>query len=98
SRLAESESYDFDEFEEVEADATDVAATEALRLFFQEHSQDVFYQKQLQVLFERQYFHWVTVRALRQLVDERFIATSLEQSPAGRTFRVFRHRSFRFNR
>jgi len=50
----------------------------ALRAFFTERDQEVFYLKQLEVLFERPPvagmkkppFHWVTARAVDDLVDE----------------------------
>lgn len=45
-------------------------AKAALRAFFTERCQEVFYVKQLQVLFEKPFFHWVTARALSALVKE----------------------------
>lgn len=36
-----------------------------------------FYEGQLKVLFEDVYFHWVTTRALRQLVSKGKLATDL---------------------
>ena len=42
-------------------------AREALREFFEGHTEEVFFVRQLQVLFERRYFHWLTHRALREL-------------------------------
>jgi hypothetical protein len=41
-----------------------------LKRFFQEKSESVFYQRQLQVMFEGKYFHWITVRALYELEEE----------------------------
>ena len=35
----------------------------------------MFYSRQLEVLYEREYFHWVTNRALRRLVEEGRIHT-----------------------
>jgi hypothetical protein len=54
--------------EEVDAAVED--AKTALRQWFSDHSEEVFYQQQLEVIFERDYFHWVTRRALRELVAE----------------------------
>jgi len=41
-----------------------------LQAFFAGGTQRVYYQRQLQVLAEREYFHWITVFALEGLVDE----------------------------
>jgi hypothetical protein len=49
-------------------------AKEALRQFFVQRPESVFYQRQLQVIFEKSYFHWVTVRALSELVADGAIA------------------------
>jgi hypothetical protein len=51
-------------------------AKETLDEFFRRDPPQVYYQRQLQVIFERDYFHWVTVRALRELVEERRIETA----------------------
>src|SRR3990172_9323569 len=54
--------------EEVDAAVEDAKTT--LRQWFSEHSEEVFYQQQLEVIFEKDYFHWVTRRALRELVAQ----------------------------
>jgi hypothetical protein len=46
-----------------------------LTQFFAQESEAVFYQRQLQVIFEDKYFHWITVRALTELVQEGKIVT-----------------------
>jgi hypothetical protein len=48
-----------------------------LRAFFRDKPKAVFYQRQLQVIFEEKYFHWITVRALKELVEEKAIAASV---------------------
>jgi hypothetical protein len=41
-----------------------------LKTFFAGGTQRVYYQRQLQVLAEKEFFHWITVFALEGLVDE----------------------------
>jgi len=41
-----------------------------LKNVFAKEPQKVFYQRQLQVMFEKKYFHWITVRALPELVQQ----------------------------
>jgi hypothetical protein len=44
---------------------------------FNERGDAIFYERQLQVFVEDDYFHWVTSKALKELVDERRINTDL---------------------
>jgi hypothetical protein len=74
---------DFDPSEDSETILTgerdsfvDQAKSEMAKLF-EEHPETVFYQRQLQVMFEKRYFHWVTVRALTELVQEGVLATEV---------------------
>jgi hypothetical protein len=49
----------------------------ALLDLFGSRPETVFYGRQLQVMFEKPFWHWVTVRALGQLTDEGRIATEI---------------------
>jgi len=60
--------YDFG-FER-EADPAQQEVEDLLRDLFSEEPQAVFYGRQIVVRFERQYFHWITNRALRNLAQE----------------------------
>lgn len=61
------------EYQEPQRDAKIDEAKEELRAFFQVHSDRVFYHRQVCVLFERRFLHWITGKALRELADEGFI-------------------------
>jgi hypothetical protein len=43
---------------------------EALEEFFGANDEDVFYMQQLEVFFEKQFFHWITSKAINELVSE----------------------------
>jgi len=45
-------------------------AREALEEFFHANSEDVFYMQQLEVFFEKQFYHWITSKAINELIDE----------------------------
>ncbi len=63
--------YDYEpDPEELPRDTKIDEAKEELRSFFSDRSKEVFYERQLQVIFEKQFFHWITVDALRELVAE----------------------------
>jgi hypothetical protein len=64
--------------------------------FFEENPEEVFYETQLSVLFEKNYFHWVTVRALRHLRDDRSIGSSLDPLSGNTTIRFYFHRRNRY--
>ena len=60
-------------------------AKEDLKNLFAQEPESVFYQRQLQVMFEKKYFHWITVRALSELVQERILAPEVVPLPGART-------------
>lgn len=49
------------------------SAKRELLKFFVDRPEDVFFGRQLQVLFEDRSYHWITSRALGELADERQI-------------------------
>ena len=51
-------------------DSEEARARARLLAHFEDHLEAVFYSRQLEVIFEREFFHWVTNRALRRLVEE----------------------------
>jgi hypothetical protein len=89
--------YSWEPEEEAEDEYVEKAKP-VLTQFFDEHPVEVFYLKQLQVLFEKPFFHWVTSRGLYGLVDEGAIGTELVRSPQGTPVRVFFRRGHRFRR
>jgi hypothetical protein len=95
---------DADEGPEPRADDPTLTAARAdLRGFFEQHPKEVFYDRQLCVLFEKQYFHWITSSALRELAAAGQMATDLEIMPDLRdeygkqlTLRFYRDPSHRY--
>jgi hypothetical protein len=78
------------------ADTEEDKARARLIAHFEDHPQSVFYSRQLEVLFEREYFHWVTNRALRRLVDEGRVRTEERQLSTGSGIKFVWHRNYRF--
>ncbi|HSH59246.1 MAG TPA: hypothetical protein VK988_06305 [Acidimicrobiales bacterium] len=52
----------------VVADAREEAAVAALERFFDERRESLFFSRQLEVIHESDWFHWITNRALRDVV------------------------------
>jgi hypothetical protein len=86
-----------------EDDATFIEACGVLDGFFDEYPKELFYDRQMCVLFEKRYFHWITSRALKRLTALGRLATDLEVVPdlhdedgTPLTLRFYRHRSHRY--
>lgn len=45
-------------------------AKEELEEFFRANDEDVFYMQQLEVFFEKQFFHWITAKAINELIRQ----------------------------
>ncbi len=71
-------------------------AKEALRGFFDAERAEVFYQRQLTIMFEQTYFHWITARALTELAAEGHIAADVEPLPPTGTITLYRATGHRY--
>jgi hypothetical protein len=77
-------------------DTEEDRARARLLAYFEDNPDQVFYSRQLEVLFEREYFHWVTNRALRRLVDEGRIHTETRRLSTGSEIKLVWHKGYRF--
>lgn len=57
----------FEEYEEPWIDDYEIEAEEVITEYIHKNKDKVFYSRQLEVLFENKFFHWVTNRAIREL-------------------------------
>lgn len=73
-------------------------AKAALRAFFTERREKVFYLKQLEVLFEKPFFHWVTARAVDDLLNEGLLTPEVVPLGGGTKAKFVSHRSHRYYR
>ena len=79
-------------------DPVEKGAVVALEKFFSEHRDQVFYGKQLEVLFETTFFHWVTNRAYRELIGRGLVREDSRTLPLGVTVRIMWDRRYRYPR
>ena len=79
-------------------DTEEARARARILAHFEDNPQMVFYSRQLEVLFEREYFHWVTNRALRRLVEEGRIISEGRKLDIGSEIKLLWHYKFRFYR
>jgi hypothetical protein len=57
--------------------------------WFDEHPTAVFYGRQIEVIFEKKYFHWITHKALRELTRDGVVATELRITPGRNKLRLY---------
>jgi hypothetical protein len=77
-------------------DTDEDKARARLLAHFEDNPERVFYSRQLEVIFENEYFHWVTNRALRRLVEEGRIFSERRQLDTGSEIKLLWHRRYRF--
>jgi hypothetical protein len=53
-------------------------ASDKLLAFIEDNPDEVFYEMQIEVLFENDYFHWITTKALAELRNSHKIGSSIE--------------------
>ena len=77
-------------------DSDEARARVRLLAHFEDNPELVFYSRQLEVMFEREYFHWVTNRALRRLVEEGRIISESRKLDLGSEIKLLWHSKYRF--
>src|SRR5215472_8946979 len=71
-------------------------AKDAIRAFFEHERANVFYKQQLEVIFEDDFFHWVTSRALSELAAEGHIAEETEELPGIGIIKLYHSKAHRY--
>jgi len=103
SILSEDDYFDYSPEEEdrkkYNRDEYWIGAQKSLCSLFNKDTKEVFYMKQLQVKFEKEYFHWVTRNAVVGLLKSGYLQQiNLSISASGNTLHLhfFAHRSNRY--
>ena len=73
-------------------------AAEALRLLFGQERERVFYSRQLEVLHEAKWFHWITNRALRDLIAGGEISDEVRPLETGGSIHLMWNSKYRYYR
>ncbi len=83
---------------EIEVGPRDAKVDEAkakLLAHFEANPKGVYYEHQLEIIFERQFFHWITGKALHELTAEEKIASELMTLPGPVPIRFYHRKSHR---
>jgi hypothetical protein len=93
------ESFEFDGIQAREEDPAELRARAELRQFFDEENEAVFFGRQIEILFEKRFFHWITARALRNLVEAGGVKMEIRKIPStGGVIHLFWNRKYRYYR
>lgn len=90
--------YEGNDEDERPSDPSQERAVEELRAFFEESRDRVFFSRQVEVLHEREYFHWISNRAVRTLKELGVIAGERREIANGGSIHLLWHRSLRYYR
>jgi hypothetical protein len=69
-----------------------VISREKIERFFEEYDSAVFFGNQLAVRNEDEFFHWVTYRAIKELVEKGVIRTETQKLAIGSDIKLLWHR------
>ncbi len=90
---------DLDEiYEGFPPDEREIEANDRLRRFFDINRDHVFFSRQLEVINEQEYFHWITNRAIRSLEAEGLIRSEWRKLRTGTAIKLVWHKSYRFQK
>jgi hypothetical protein len=68
----------------------------ALERFFEQHHAEVFYERQLEIILEKDFFHWITRKALYELHDEGHLSLEKAQLNDAVSIKFYRRKNNRF--
>lgn len=87
-----------DESAEKPMDSYEEEAHELIEAFFQDNKSHVFYGRQIEIIFEDKFFHWVTNRVLRLLVQQGKILSEIRSFSWGGSITLYWNKAFRYYR
>jgi hypothetical protein len=67
-----------------------------LKEFFKKNEEEVFYSRQIEIKFEDEYYHWITNRALNELMQERFMNAEKRKLKTGNEILLLWNKNYRY--
>lgn len=85
--------------EEYKPDEYFLRAKEALKSLYDNNKESIFYIRQLQIKFEKEYFHWITYNAIESLLKEGFLkVVPKKTSSLGTPIKFLTHYTNRYSK
>ena len=94
--MSEHDDFRLEDYVERSPDVREAAARETLRGFFENKRERVFFSRQIEVMHEDVYFHWITNRAIRGLLGEGVIRGETRKLNTGGSIHLLWARGYRF--
>lgn len=73
-------------------------AREGLEQFFEANREAVFFSRQIEVKYEDRWYHWITNRALRSLIQDKLVKSETRPLATGGSVHLMWHRGHRYYR
>jgi|SRR6266850_41948 hypothetical protein len=96
--MSEHDDFAFELREHRGPDSYESSARDVLREFFESNDSQVFFGNQLAIRNEDLFFHWITYRALSDLVEEGLLKSERRGLAIGSELKLFWHRRHRYYR
>jgi|GEM_PF-2475377 len=100
--MTEKKTVDWDDFDYTEPalerapDEYEVSARKTLEKFFEANDSEVFFGNQLAVQNEDTFFHWITYRAIADLIEAGLLETERRKMAIGSEIKLVWHRRHRY--
>lgn len=91
-----SDYYEAEDEEEPKRDLKIDQAKVVIAEIFDSEPNRVFYSVQIETRLEREFFHWITNKALKELTEENVIARATQIIPVNQTVNFYRNRRYRY--
>jgi hypothetical protein len=88
--------FDIAEDEERPPDPVEEQAIARLRVYFERNAERIVFSRQVELLYEDEFFHWITNRALRRLIEEGYLASEIHKLEFGGAIKLIWRKSFRY--
>jgi hypothetical protein len=79
-------------------DTVEERAREKLTAFFEERKDEAFYSRQVEVLYEGEFYHWITNRVIRDFIESGFLLSEERRLSTGGLIKIFWHKQNRYYR
>jgi len=90
---------DFDDYEDTNqhlVDVVELKARDTVRDFFDNNQECIFYSRQIEIFHEDKYFHWITNRAIRDLIEEGVIKQEVRTLSSKGDIKLLWHKNYRY--
>lgn len=79
-------------------DSVEERARKELTAFFEKRKEEVFYSRQVEVLYEEEFYHWITNRVIRDFIESGFLLSEERGLSTGGSIKIFWHKQNRYYR